>query len=257
VIDLHTHILPGLDDGAETLEDSIRMAEVAAADGITRLVATPHGAEWGLQASREDLDARIGELQAALTARGVNVVVHPGLEAYLDPDLVKRVDAGNIFPLNNTRYVLVELPLYGYPRYVDQVFFDLQLKGYYPILAHPERNDGIQKDHRLLERLVERGVLAQLTAGSLLGAWGAAVKRTAQVFVERRLVHTIASDAHTWDGARAPRLSSAVQAAARLIGEEAALAMVERTPEKILAGQEVSPEPFVEPRGRKSWLFWR
>ncbi|TAK33908.1 MAG: hypothetical protein EPO21_11320 [Chloroflexota bacterium] len=257
MIDLHTHILPGLDDGAETLEDSIRMAQVAAEDGITRLVATPHGAEWGGGASREDLATRVAELRAVLAVRGVNVTVHPGLEIYLDPDLPAQLESGSIFPLNDTRYLLVELPLQSYPRYVDQVFFDLQLRGYHPILAHPERNNGIQKDHRLLEQLVERGVLAQVTAGSLLGAWGSMVKKTAQVFVERRLVHIIASDAHTYEGARAPRLSAAVRMAAKLIGEDSALAMVERTPERILAGEEVSPEPILQARGHKSWLFWR
>jgi len=164
---------------------------------------------------------------------------------------------GHAFPLNRTRYILVELPLQSYPPYADQVFFDLQVRGYRPILAHPERNETIQSNHRLLEQLVQRGCLAQLTASSLLGAWGPGAKKAAEVFLERRLVHVLASDAHHVEGFRAPILSRGVAAATRLIGQEAATAMVLDTPQKMLADLDVDPEPPLAARSRRGWLFWR
>jgi len=172
-------------------------------------------------------------------------------------DLVRQLEGGHAFPLNGSRYILVELPLQSYPPYTGQVLFDLQVRGYRPILAHPERNETIQGDHHLLENLVERGMLAQLTASSLLGAWGPRAKKTAEVFLERHLVHVIATDAHHVEGFRAPVLSRGFQAATRLIGQEAATAMVLHIPEKILADQDVDPEPPLAAPSRRSWLFWR
>lgn len=255
MIDCHSHILPGFDDGAQTLEDSIAMAQMAQADGIRQIVATPHNADWreGYQCQTV-LDA-VSRLQRELTGQGIKVEIVPGVEARIAPDLIKQMEKERAFTLNGSRYLLLELPLSAYPLYTEQVIFELQIKGITPILAHPERNVVIKEDPNLLCTLVERGVLAQLTAASLVGVFGSPVKEMAKLFLEHNLAHIIASDAHTLDR-RSPVLSLGVAEAARTIGEERARAMVTTVPELILADQDIGVEPPVRYKPRKRW-FWR
>lgn len=253
MIDLHCHILPGLDDGAQTLEDSLEMARVAAADGIRTIAATPHADLWGSSPDREDLEERVAQLQSALDAEGIPVRIVPGLENHLTPDLL----TGGIVPINHTRYALVELPFEEFPFYVESTLFELQLKGLTPILAHPERNAVLRSDPEALRRLVERGILAQLTAASLLGVFGKKTREASETFLRQGLVHVLSTDSHSSTGGRRPVLSDALAVAERLVGRERAEAMVIGVPEQIVSGQPVEaeiPEVAAQPR---RWAFWR
>ncbi len=256
MIDIHSHILYGVDDGAQSLGDAMEMARVAAADGVHTIVATPHGVEWSTDCSWPETVARVTALQGELNKLGVNVKLAPGLEVYLAPKLSTQLEDGSAFPLNGSRYILVEMPMNQFPIYAEQAIFELQLRGLIPILAHPERNSGIQKDPQLLQTLVERGVLGQVTAASLCGSFGARTKEPARVLLQRNLVHVIASDAHSPSGHRAPILSAGVAEAASLVGEERARAMVTDIPEAILADRDITVEPPVELKPR-AWAFWR
>jgi len=256
MIDLHTHILPGFDDGAQTLEDALAMARVAVADGITTLAATPHNMEWPPDGYHQaDVESATARLQAAFSQAGLTLKLVPGVEAYIVPDLVGQLESKQAFPLNGARYLLVELPLSAYPTYTEQALFAVQVRGYVPLLAHPERNAVILEDPAILERLVERGILAQVTAGSLLGEFGRAVQDLARTLLEHKMIHVIASDAHAADRRR-PALSAAVAVAAGIVGQASAKAMVTTTPEAILRGETFyidSPRPYK--RGRR-W-FWQ
>lgn len=252
MIDLHCHILPGLDDGAQTLEDSLEMARVAAGDGIRTMVATPHGAQWGTASTPEELEARVVQLQEALDSRGIPIHVLPGLENYLGPELT----SGQAIPLNHTRYLLVELPFEEFPYYAEPVLFQLQVKGYLPILAHPERNAALRADPEVLRRLVERGILVQLTAASLLGVFGRRTREASEAFLRQGLVHVLATDSHSAGGGRRPVLSEALDLASRLVGRERAQDLVTTTPERILKGEAVELEAPLEARPRR-WAFWR
>jgi protein-tyrosine phosphatase len=257
LIDIHAHILPGIDDGASSLEQAVAMAESALRDGVSTIVATPHSSELAAGVDPKQVSTRVAELKAALVSRGVKLDIVPGLENYLTPDLVKQAETSPEIALGDGNGLLVELPLQQYPMYTEQVLFELQILGKQPVLAHPERNAAIQEDLSLLQRLVERGILAQVTAASLTGHFGGRVKKIAEEFVERRLVHVIATDAHSHDGARSPLLSQAVSLASKLVGEETARRMVTEVPDALLKGHQLVVEPPLEPVRRRSWAFWR
>lgn len=254
MIDLHAHILPAVDDGAANMEEAVSMARAAAADGVRTVVATPHSGDWQPPLSAVAVRSRVAQLQAVLDREGVAVSVVMGMEVYLDPDTAWRAVQGSALCLGETNYLLVELPLHEYPAYTDQALFELQARGFRPILAHPERNAVLAREPARLVPLVERGILAQVTAGSLAGRFGRHVLAAAELLLEHRLVHIIASDAHGL-GSRSPVMSVGVAAAAVLVGVERARAMVTTTPAAILAGQAIAAEPPLPLTARRrSWV---
>ena len=257
MIDIHTHILPGLDDGAATIEDSVEIARLALADSVNTIVATPHGLDLGELQKREYVETKVEDLRGELAKRGVGVEIVAGIEVYISPDIAVKLENGSVFGLNGSNYLLIELPMHQFPFYVEQTLFELQARGFRPIIAHPERNVSIQEDTGLLRRMVERGVLGQVTAGSLLGSFGPKTTKTAEALLSQKLVHVIASDAHSARGHRSPVLSLAVAAAARIVGHELALAMVTSVPRAILSGEPVDVLPPVEKQTKRLFSFWR
>ncbi len=241
--DLHVHLLPGLDDGPQTMESALVMARVAAQDGTRVIVATPHLRDVYERDAYREAQAKLQELQHLTAKEGLDLRFFMGMESLLEPDLPQRVKEGYAYTLGSSRFVLVELPLLLYPPYADETLFQLQLAGYTPILAHPERYAPMQRHPEMLQRLVERGMMAQITACSLLGSFGSEAKKAAEVFLQRNLAHIIASDAHSPQGHRAPTLSKGIAAAAKLVGAEKAHSMVEDIPAAILAGEKVTVDP--------------
>ncbi len=251
MIDLHAHILPCLDDGAETMSEAIEMARVAHADGVCTIVATPHvgigeAGSWG------EIQARVEALQSAISEAGVPVRILPGAELMLSPAL-PRLLAGpdRPFRLNGSRYVLVELPLQQYPFCAEEAFFALQLKGIVPILAHPERYTYIQRDLGILARLAQRGILMQITGGSLLGEFGGRARQVAETIIHRQMAHFLGSDGHSPDS-RPPVLAEARAGVARIAGEERAIAMTSIGPARVIADQPLPvPEPALQRERRR------
>lgn len=256
MIDIHTHILPDLDDGPKGVDEAVALAQAMARDGVTSVLATPHHHALLGETPQAELHRRIRELEEILAAKEIPLHIHPGAENSITPDLPRQVEEGTAFPLGLGPYILVELPFQTFPPYTEQVLFQLQAQGYTPILAHPERNAALLKDPRLLERLVERSVLAQVTAASLWGGFGDSIRKAAEHFVRNGWVHLIASDAHSASDNRLP-LSAGVEAAARLVGRQRAQAMVTSAPEAVLTGKPVKVATLsAEPR-RVAWAFWR
>jgi len=238
LVDLHAHIMPGVDDGPQTLEEALAMARAALADGVGQIVATPHVRDSGL--TREEFSRRLEDLRRALADHRVDVEVHPGAEVSLEPDIFRWLAEGLAWPIASTRYVLVELPFFAFPPYTDEVIFRLQVEGYKPILAHPERNAFLAAKPERLQALVERGVLVQITAASVLGGFGAQAKSAAVAFLERGLVHVLASDAHS-AAHRPPLLTEAAREAERIVGP-GAWSLVSANPAAILGdGEEIEP----------------
>lgn len=244
MIDLHCHILPGIDDGPGSLDEATRMCRLAARDGITGLVATPHfldGAR-GSASRRAGRDARIAALRAALDAAGIDLALHPGAEIHLVPDLRVLLRAEPTLTLNGSRHVLIELPQV-FPPTVKDMLFELRLLGYRPILAHPERHDCVQRDPDLLLPLAAAGIMTQITAQSLLGDFGEACRRCAETLVQARTAHIVASDAHGANH-RPPLLSAARTRLAALVGAAEARAMTETRPWAVLRDESVDlPDP--------------
>jgi protein-tyrosine phosphatase len=256
VIDLHTHLLPGVDDGAGTLAEAVAMARLAAADGVTTIVATPHRNPWSYRADRADAERRLEEVRRACQCEGIAVRLLLGGESYIAPDLPEQLETGLALTINGSRYLLIEWPLAEYPPYSDQVIFELQVRGIIPVVAHAERYRFVQRDPQGLARQVERGVLAQVTASSLLGEFGPRVRRASEDLLTRGLAHLIASDSHGPER-RAPVLSRARARAAELVGEGRARALVEDVPRAIINDERVDLPPPVLPKPRPFWMFWR
>lgn len=255
MIDLHSHILPEVDDGADSLDEAVRMALIAVEDGIEAVVATPH-VGGSFQPSPSRLEAQHAKLRDALQLHGLPLRILPGSEAFLSLDLGARVAEGRVPRLNGSRYVLVEWPLHQYPAYAGQALFDLRVRGYVPVLAHAERYRIVQSDVNLLVRLIETGTLVQVTAASLLGGFGPAAKRAAEIMLEHEMAHVIASDAHSAAN-RPPLLSRAVARASELVGEKAARALTVDVPRALVEDQPVripAPRPY---HRRPFWAFWR
>lgn len=249
MIEIHSHIIPALDDGPADMEASVAMGRIAASEGTTTFIATSHNAEASA-VGFGGMQARLAHVQAAWDEAGHGIRLELGVEILLDYDTLDALKSGRLWTLAGSRYVLVELPYSPWPSYAERALFDLQLAGYTPILAHPERYSAIQNDPNLLFHLAERGTLAQVTAAALLGEQGSNLRKTADTLVRHRLVQFISSDSHSATSKRRmPLLRDAVAAAALLIGEEAATAMVTANPAAILSHQPLSPAPEpVEPR---------
>ena len=239
MFDLHSHILPGLDDGAKSMREAIEMLRVAAEDGTRAILATPHSKDVQEPSAHRQVSDSIETLRSEARNGGIEIDILLGMENHLTPDLPYLVEKGEGYPINGHGYILVELPFHSYPDYVDDVLSELLLNGYKPIVAHPERQESIQRDLSIMERLVERGIMGQVTSTSITGRFGPDVLQFARTLMERDLVHLIASDCHRPTGPRSPAMSAAVEEAARLVGADRATAMSVSIPQAILEGRTV------------------
>jgi protein-tyrosine phosphatase len=253
MVDIHCHLLPGVDDGAEDWEMCLEMGRVAASDGITTIVATPH---WPLNNEAPSADRvreLVAEVQEAFTLEGISVEVLPGHELMILPESPEELTSGLALPIGSSRYALLETPYHHLPFYLRDIIFQVQSRGFTPVLAHPERNPTIQSKPETLQEYIDAGCLLQVTAGSITGRFGAASKRSAEWILRQGWCHVIASDAHSSHN-RPPALSAAVEAASAIIGEEAAYCAVTSTPSDIVAGRPVKPVPIEAKPPRSSGL---
>lgn len=196
MIDIHSHILPGIDDGAQTVEDSINMAKLAVEEGITKIIATPHHQNGKYINKKQNIIERVSELNVVLQKENIPLEVLPGQETRIYGELIEDINKGDILPLNQTNYLFIELPSGHIPRYTEQLLFDVQLKGLTPIIVHPERNAGVMENPDKLLDLVKKGALTQVTAGSITGHFGKKIQKFTMQLIESNMAHFLASDAH-------------------------------------------------------------
>jgi protein-tyrosine phosphatase len=249
MIDLHVHILPGLDDGAKDLDESLEMCRVAVRDGITTIVATPHTADGNYDNSRDRVLAAVGELTDCLPSQGIRLTILPGADIHVHEQLDALINNRETLTVNDTmRYVMVEFPRHVIPPNCIEWMFRLILAGFTPILTHPERNTAIHRKTEFVREWVEKGGLVQLTAMSLTGEFDQEAKKCSEELLKHNLVHVIASDAHS-AVRRPPVLSKAVECAASLVGPDYARKLVEDYPAAIIAGKTFDiPEPIPQKR---------
>ncbi|MEW6540756.1 MAG: CpsB/CapC family capsule biosynthesis tyrosine phosphatase [Bacillota bacterium] len=254
MIDIHTHILPGCDDGAANEAEALEAAGQALAARVDCVVATPHVIPGVYDHGREQILARVARLQAALEAAGLPLRVFPGAEYYLEPELPEKLDRGELLTLaDRGRHVLVELPMVGVSPYTDQVLFNLLVRGVTPVLAHPERNRELAARPERLYRLVQRGVLVQVTAGSLTGLFGSRAQAAAALFIRQHWAHFAASDLHG-PGARLTAMGEMPDRLAALVGKEAASLLLQENPRRVLEGRPVAAGTPRELETGKHWL---
>ncbi|MDP8263732.1 MAG: CpsB/CapC family capsule biosynthesis tyrosine phosphatase [Candidatus Ancaeobacter aquaticus] len=236
MIDLHSHILPGIDDGAKTIEESLEMGRIAYRDGIRSIVATPHTLNGVYDNSRENIIEAVHVMQGHFKDAGIDITLYPGAEVQLDDQIAHHIESGYLLTLNDMgKYIFIELPVHVIPQHLDSLFFDLKMKGITPIITHPERNMFIEKDVNILFEFVEKGVLSQITASSLTGEFGSGVKACAKKLLKCKLVHIIATDSHATTH-RVPILSEGVKVASQIVGKEDAQSMVIDVPQKVING---------------------
>lgn len=234
MIDLHSHILPNIDDGAQTLEESVNMMRASESVGVTDVLATPHTYEEPSGTDIIKIKNRFSELTRALVREGIRTRLHLGAEIYMHPNLPTIVDKYPELTINGAkRFVLVEFPAREVPFYAENIIFELAVRGIIPVIAHPERCLGIQKKPEILVHLIENGALTQMNAGSLLGHYGWQAQKTAKKCLKLNLIHTMASDMH-----RVPRkghpMVDAKKAVLKYVDEQTYFRMIQTTPESFI-----------------------
>jgi protein-tyrosine phosphatase len=290
MIDLHLHLLPGLDDGAKTLEESIQMCWISYRDGVRTIVATPHTLNGLYVNDREAILAKVKELNEALIQCGMrnaecgikepNAALHtpqsemffnsairnpqsaiilnseiripssefrilPGADVHLCEKTLPHLDQGKVMTISDgKKYLFLEFPSQGIPYQAEKIIFQIMTRGMIPIITHPERNLEIGQRPQRYYEMIRMGCLGQVTAMSLTGEFGSRVRQIAERLLKNRLIHFIASDAHSTDG-RPPILSEGVRAAEKIVGKEEAQKMVTQYPQAILEGHKPKvPEPI-------------
>ena len=196
MIDFHSHIIHGIDDGSKSLEMSLEMLKIAEHEGVEYICATPHFIPEEFEINRDDYIEKLDRLVLASKEENFNIKILSGLEIYMHPNLPKLYKDKKIWGINDSEYLLIELPMGQFPMYTEDVFYELMLLGVKPILAHPERNIKIMQNHDLIVNLINQGVLMQVNAGSLLGNYGKDVKKTANEFLKKNMIHILGSDGH-------------------------------------------------------------
>ena len=233
MIDLHCHMLPGIDDGAPTLEVALAMARCAAADGITHVACTPHIYPGLYENDREGIAAAIAAFRTVLAEEDIALTLVIGADTHLTPDLLDGIRKRRIPTLNDTRYLLFEPPHHVAPPRLEESVFNLMAAGIVPVVTHPERLSWIDTHYAVFGRMVHAGALMQITAGSVTGRFGRRPKYWAERMLDEGQVHLLATDAHHIDK-RPPLLAEARDAAAKRLGDAEAIHLVLTRPRGIL-----------------------
>ncbi|MPQ43502.1 tyrosine-protein phosphatase [Clostridium tarantellae] len=197
MIDIHSHIIPAIDDGAKDIEITLEMLKRAEEEKTTSIIATPHyiGGMW--ETSYDDVKKKVEKLNELARAENINLKIHYGQEIYYHNEIVKSYDNGLIGTLANSRYMLIEFSMHKIPRGAMEQLYELQIKGIVPIIAHPERYDEFKRNPEEINKFIEEGYLFQLNSGSICGVFGKEVRKTAELFLKNNIYSFIGSDAHS------------------------------------------------------------
>ncbi|MCM3747594.1 protein tyrosine phosphatase [Paenibacillus pasadenensis] len=196
MIDIHTHILPGIDDGARHEEHLLELAAAAVQEGITDIIATPHHANGVYWNPGAEVTALLERSQQLLTERGFSLRLHAGQEIRVHAELLDNLESGELLTLAGTSYMLLEMPTEEIPAEMSELIYELTLLGIRPVIAHPERNMTALREPHLLEELIQAGAWTQVTTHSLLGLYGKTFEKGAWSMMRNGLIHLVSSDAH-------------------------------------------------------------
>jgi protein-tyrosine phosphatase len=255
-IDIHCHLLPGIDDGSNSWEESLQMARMAVADGFQAIICTPHQMGGFAHNHGPAIRQRVDQLQSFLREHSVPLQVAAGADVRIDQGLLADLRSGKVLSLGDRgRHVLLELPHEMYFP-LEPVLDELASAGLIGILSHPERNHGILKQREVLLPLVERGCLMQVTCGSLLGTFGPRCQEFSQWMLSQGLVHFLASDAHG-SRSRRPLMRRAYERVAELVDQELAGTLCCRNPAAVWEGRATTSGLQRVPLRKASWLPWR
>lgn len=241
MVDIHCHILPGIDDGASDMAEAIQMARMAYDSGVTDIAVTPH-----FRGERESLDLipvikdKASELQSALSEEGIDIRIHQGAEILCVSETPYLAEAGLLPTLGDSKYVLLEFYFDESLYFMNECLWAISEAGYTPIIAHPERYDAVQRDSRTLIRWFREGYILQLNKGSILGSLGRGAELVADFMLDNGLAHIIASDAHSAER-RTPDMKGLRRYLSENIDGEYAKIILRDNPRRILKGKDVVP----------------
>ncbi|WP_332748250.1 tyrosine-protein phosphatase [Hydrogenophaga sp.] len=241
MIDLHCHILPGIDDGAKTMDESLQMARIAVADGIHTLACTPHIYPGMYMNDGPGIAHACARLQAELDRHGIALKLVVGADVHLVPGLIEGLKNGRVPTLHGSRYFLLEPSHTMPPPHLEASVFNLIVAGYTPIITHPERLTWVESHYPVFQQLIAQGAWMQVTAGALTGVFGKRAQYWGERFIGEGHAHLLATDAHS-TGRRLPRLSEGLEVARRLVGDREASRLVTERPTAVL--KNLSPEDF-------------
>lgn len=254
MIDLHCHILPGIDDGAEDMEASLAMVEKAISQGITHILCTPHHNNGRYENPKESVIHSVSLLQAEIDRRNLDLTLLEGQEVRITGDLMEEIQQDRILftDLDDT-YILIEFPTMDVPAYTEQLFFELRAAGKIPVIVHPERNAKFREDPNLLIPFLEMGCLAQLTAPSIVGIFGKSIKKTALEMVKHNLVQMVASDAHGVKK-RTFYMKEAYEIIRKEFGQEK-VSLMQQVTKDLLNGDSINYPVYQKVKKKKFGLF--
>jgi protein-tyrosine phosphatase len=244
MIDLHCHMLPGIDDGAHSLDMALKMAQMAVDDGITMTACTPHIYPGLFENTAEGINSACRKFQQDLDNAGIPLKLTYGADIQIVPDLVEGLSSGRLPTLHGSHYFLFEPPHHVAPPRMLDLVYDALASGYVPIITHPERLTYIDEEYSTFVEAARMGAWLQLTGGSLLGGFGGRVQKITERFLKGGMSHLLASDAHNLKN-RTPQLREARDAAALLVGEEEATRLVQDRPLAVI--NNTAPGNVIQP----------
>lgn len=254
MIDLHCHLLPGVDDGSANLETSLRLAQEAVTNGVDYALLTPHHMNGVYVNHRADVIKQTQAFQDKLTKHGIKLTVFPGQEVRINGDLLTALDQNDIlFADEGNHYLMLEFPDDDVPAYTDQMIYDLQQRGIIPIIVHPERNTMIMKQPDLLLNLLQKGCLSQLTASSYVGTFGKKVETFCHQLIAAGQGYVFASDVHNLSG-RKYEMREAFEQLRKEFGNE--LAETFEGNAKVIINGDLVMTHSMAPIGRKKKKKW-
>ncbi len=232
-IDIHSHILPGIDDGAENFETSMDMLRAAWNDGIREIILTPHNKPSHHNAGPEKISLLIKELRNKAQGEGIGMAFHMGNEMYYGSDMTERLEERRALTMAGSAYVLVEFGMGDDPDHIRYGLYEVLSHGYHPILAHVERYGRMLMKTERVEDLVRMGCYIQVNAGSVMGCFGFGAKQFTRRLLSQGLVHFVATDAHDM-GKRRPALLECAEYVGRKYGEEYAKRLFKENPRRVI-----------------------
>ena len=257
MIDIHCHILPNVDDGSESLEESIAMAKIAESEGITKIVNTSHCHFDFKYKKGNELKLELEKFNQALKEENINIEVLLGNELYYTSDLIERFDELDFFSMNNSKYILMEFSPINFPKNIEDVIYEIKIRGYIPIIAHAERYKQVQEDVNIVLDCIKEGALIQVNASSILGKNGENVEDTSKKLLDNNMVHFVATDAHS-SNRRRPLIKDSYNYILKNYGKEVSEKLFIENPTAVIENRDISilnPTKYEEKRSFLKRLF--
>lgn len=257
MIDIHCHILPNVDDGSESLEESIEMAKIAESEGITRIVNTSHCHFDFKYKKGNELKLELEKFNQALKEENINIEVLLGNELYYTRDLIERFNELDFFSMNNSKYILMEFSPINFPKNIEDVIYEIKIRGYIPIIAHAERYKQVQEDVNIVLDCIKEGALIQVNASSILGKNGEKAEDTSKKLLDNNMVHFVATDAHS-SNRRRPLIKDSYNYILKNYGKEVSEKLFIENPTAVIENRDISilnPTKYEEKRSFLKRLF--